>query len=61
MRWIKGYTFGKPSEVDYIANKFVQILHIRNSNFQLSMYDTVDDDIDSSTALLSLMFEENVA
>ena len=55
-----------------IANKIVQILHIRNNHWvvisnvhcsgdNLSMYDTVYDDIDSSTmALLSSMFEENI-
>ena len=55
-----------------IAKNIVQILHIRNNHWvvisskhcsgdDLSMYDTVYDDIDSSTmALLSSMFEENV-
>ena len=56
-----------------IANKIVQILHIRNNHWvvisnvhcsgdDLSVYDTVYDDIDSSTimALLSSIFEENI-
>ena len=55
-----------------IANKIVQILHIRNNQWivisnvhcsgdDLSVYDTLYDDIDSSTmALLSSMFEENI-
>ena len=55
-----------------IAKIIVQILHIRNNHWvvisnkhcsgdDLSMYDTIYDDIDSFTmALLSSMFEENV-
>ena len=55
-----------------IANKIVQILHIHNNHWvvisnmhcsgeDLSMYETVYDDIDASTmALVSSIFEENV-
>ena len=55
-----------------IAHKMVQILHVRNNHWvvisnvhcsgdDLKMYDTVYDDIDSSTmALLNSMFEENI-
>ena len=55
-----------------IANKMVQILHVRNNHWvvisnlhcsgnDLKMYDTVYDDIDSSTmALLNSMFEESI-
>ena len=55
-----------------IANKIVQILHVRNNHWvvisnvhcskdDLNIYDTVYNDIDSPTmALLTLMFEEDI-